>query len=183
MAVARHRACGLARMIRSNTSAVRGVSSGSPWIRSLEPSSHAMIDTATTSSVNPWTRKSTQTAFAGVCGLCHWSEVPAQNLSASDWQKFSMAPASSRALRRERPLWSARRPLESNVPCSNFEELVPPDENLEVLDAEPMHSGLGWSTPLARILEMEPFSDSATPSPTLAHLGVDSDLDLSSTNV
>jgi len=86
-----------------------------------------------------------------------------------------MAHASSRALRRERPLWSARRPLESNVPCSNFEELVPPDENLEVLDAEPMHSGLGWSTPFARISEVEPFGDSATPSPTLANLGVDSD--------
>merc|ERR1712136_414650 len=176
------RAWGLARMIRSNTSAVRGVSRRSRWIRSLEPSSHAMIGTDTTSSVNPWTRKSTQTASAGAGGLCHWSEVPAQNLSVSDWQKLSMAHASGVALRRERPLWSARRPLESNVPCSNFEELASPDENLEVLDAKPAHSGLGWSTPSARTMESEPSSKSSTPSPTLANLGVDSDLDLSSTN-
>jgi len=94
-----------------------------------------------------------------------------------------MAHASGVALRRERPLWSARRPLESNVPCSNFEELASPDENLEVLDAKPVHSGLGWSTPFVRTTEVESASESATPSPTLAVLGVDSDLDLSSTNV
>jgi len=109
--------------------------------------------------------------------------VPAQNLSASDWQKLSMAHASGVALRRERPLWSARRPLESNVPCSDFEELASPNENLEVLDAEPVHSGLGWSTPFARTTESEPSSESAAPSPTLAHFGVDSDLDLLSTIV
>eukprot|EP00450_Noctiluca_scintillans_P032114 CAMPEP_0194549642 /NCGR_PEP_ID=MMETSP0253-20130528/95310_1 /TAXON_ID=2966 /ORGANISM="Noctiluca scintillans" /LENGTH=94 /DNA_ID=CAMNT_0039397073 /DNA_START=120 /DNA_END=404 /DNA_ORIENTATION=- len=94
-----------------------------------------------------------------------------------------MAHASGVALRRERPLWSARRPLESNVTFSDFEELASPDENLEVLDAKPTHSGLGWSTPFACTMEVELSSKSATPSPTLAHLGVDSDLDLLSTIV
>jgi len=94
-----------------------------------------------------------------------------------------MAHASGGALRRERPLWGERRTLESNVTFSDFEELASADENLEVLDAKPVHSGLGWSTPCVRTTESEPSSESAAPSPTLAHFGVDSDLDLSSTNV
>merc|ERR1712136_80758 len=84
---------------------------------------------------------------------------------------------------RERPLWGERRTLESNVTFSDFEELASADGNLEVLDAKPVHSGLGWSTPCVRTTESEPSSESAAPSPTLAHFGVDSDLDLLSTNI
>jgi len=182
MAVTFPRASGLACLTRRTTVAVRGVSSGNPWIRACEPSSQAIVGTAATSSVNPWTRRSTQTASVGASGLCHVSEVAGLRLSASDWQKFSMAYSSSRALSHERPLWAARRTLESHVTFSDFEELASTDENLEVLDAKPVHSGQGWRTPFARISEVEPFGESATLSPTLANLGVDSDLDLSSTN-
>jgi len=183
MAVTFPRASGLACLTRSTTVAVRGVSSGNPWIRACEPSSHAIVGTAATSSVNPWTRRSTQTASVGASGLCHVSEVAALRLSASDWQKFSMAYSSSRALSHQRPLWAARRTLESHVTFSDFEELASPDENLEVLDAEPMHSGQGWRTPFARTTEVEPASESPTLCPAIVHMEVDSNLDLLSTIV
>jgi len=182
MAVTFPRASGLPYLIRRTTVAVRSVSSGNPWIRACEPPSHDTAGTATTSYVNPW-RKSTQTASVGASGLCHLSEVAAPRLSASDWQKFSMAHSSSRALSHEGPLWGARKTLESHVTFSDFEELASTDENLEVLDAKPVHSGQGWSTPFARTTEVESASESPTLSPATAHMEVDSDLDLLSTIV